>query len=174
MLVGRRMWFCLGTWGAGGELVLFPFRLCSQLALQPQTAGWGGQDPHAGRCGGHQAGLGSAARCRSCSFRRAGGGKDVTGVKTRAMEKGRGARCRTSSQAFEGAAWSPQRPARPLPGSLEGLRVAVQGLGQGRHGAHHAAQLPSLDLAAEALQEAVGVPAHLLDPQVPPQGAPFL
>lgn len=54
-------------------------------------------------------------------------------------------------------------------GSLEGLRMAIQGLRKGCHSSHHAAQLPSLNLASESLQEAVRVPADLLDPQVPPQ-----
>ena len=54
-------------------------------------------------------------------------------------------------------------------GSLEGLCVAIQGLRKGRHSSHHAAQLPGLNLASESLQEAVRVPADLLDPQVPPQ-----
>lgn len=55
-------------------------------------------------------------------------------------------------------------------GSLEGLCMAVQGLRKGRHSPHHAAQLPGLNLASESLQEAVRVPADLLDPQVPSQG----
>lgn len=59
-------------------------------------------------------------------------------------------------------------------GSLEGLRVAIQGLRKGRDGPHHTAQLPGLNLASESLQEAVRVPADLLDPQVPPQGPLFL
>lgn len=54
-------------------------------------------------------------------------------------------------------------------GSLEGLRVAIQGLRKGCHSSHHTAQLPGLNLASESLQEAVRVPADLLDPQVPPQ-----
>lgn len=58
----------------------------------------------------------------------------------------------------------------PSLGSLEGLCVAIQGLRKRRHGPHHAAQLPGLNLASESLQEAVRVPADLLDPQVPPQG----
>lgn len=51
-------------------------------------------------------------------------------------------------------------------GSLEGLRMAIQGLRKGCHSSHHSAQLPGLNLASESLQEAVGVPADLLDPQV--------
>lgn len=48
--------------------------------------------------------------------------------------------------------------------------MAIQGLRKGCHSSHHSAQLPGLNLASESLQEAVGVPADLLDPQVPPQG----
>lgn len=53
--------------------------------------------------------------------------------------------------------------------SLEGLCMAIQGLRKGCHGSHDAAQLPGLNLASEALQETVRMPADLLDPQVPPQ-----
>lgn len=42
--------------------------------------------------------------------------------------------------------------------------MAIQGLRKGRHGPHHAAQLPGLNLASESLQKAVRVPADLLDP----------
>lgn len=35
--------------------------------------------------------------------------------------------------------------------SLEGLRVAIQGLRKGCHSSHHTAQLPSLNLASESL-----------------------
>lgn len=48
--------------------------------------------------------------------------------------------------------------------------MAIQGLRKGCHSSHHTAQLPGLNLASESLQEAVGVPADLLDPQIPPQG----
>lgn len=60
------------------------------------------------------------------------------------------------------------------PQSLEGLCVAIQGLRKGCHGSHHSAQLPGLNLASESLQEAVRVPADLLDPQVPPESPLFL
>lgn len=71
--------------------------------------------------------------------------------------------CLASKAAFPAVSHS-------FPGSLEGLCMAIQGLRKRRHSPHHAAQLPGLNLASESLQEAVRVPADLLDPQVPPQG----
>lgn len=49
-------------------------------------------------------------------------------------------------------------------GSLEGFRMAIQGLRKSCHSPHHPAQLPGLNLVSESLQEAIGVPANLLDP----------
>lgn len=52
--------------------------------------------------------------------------------------------------------------------------MAIQGLRKSCHCSHNSAQLPGLNLASESLQEAIRVPANLLDPQVPPQSPLFL